>query len=126
CRRPLGLVKFAVPQFLDLSLKRCTLSGVCGDDLQTISSTIPPSPARQLAGSFFKCQALPTTGANGRRSVMFGENGFCHEGIYSTEPNESQNGGDRMDYQNKEMAHAQSYQFVTPDFRLIWNSPWTG
>src|SRR5262245_65222153 len=64
-RRPLGLVKFAVPEFLDLSLKGCTLGGVCRDDLQTISSTIPPSPAGQLAGSFLMCQALPTTGANG-------------------------------------------------------------
>jgi len=48
---------------------------------------------------------------------MFGENGFCHEGAYSTEPNESQNGGAQMNYQNKEMAHAQSYQFVIPGFQ---------
>src|SRR5262249_14040447 len=52
CRRPLGLVKFAASQFLDLSLKRCTLGGVCRDDLQTISSTIPPSPRGNSRGLF--------------------------------------------------------------------------
>jgi hypothetical protein len=36
--------------------------GVCRHALQTISSTIPPSPARQLAGIFFDVPALADDG----------------------------------------------------------------